>query len=109
MAHFWIAKIQVCMNLCIRYDSYVTVFIYSIFGFMQVLGMIPEEPHGEPFEDALGRVQRCIGGGMTTDNNDDDSDLEVIADSVTVNLRCPVSLKLIVGIWQNNFAACYVL
>lgn len=57
----------------------------------QVLGVIPEEPHGEPFEDALGRVQRCIGGGMTTDNNDDDSDLEVIADSFTVNLRCPMS------------------
>lgn len=57
----------------------------------QVLSLIPKESDGEPFEDALARVQRCIGGGITTGNDDSDSDLEVIADSVPVNLRCPMS------------------
>lgn len=53
--------------------------------------MIPKESDGESFENALARVQRCIGGGITTGNDDSDSDLEVIADSIPVNLRCPVS------------------
>ncbi|KAK9741538.1 hypothetical protein RND81_03G112700 [Saponaria officinalis] len=57
----------------------------------QVFGMIPKETEGEPFEDALARVHRCIGGGITAGNDDSDSDLEVIADSVPVSLRCPVS------------------
>ncbi|XP_010264787.1 PREDICTED: E3 SUMO-protein ligase SIZ1-like [Nelumbo nucifera] len=57
----------------------------------QVLNMIPKETEGERFEDALARVCRCIGGGNTTENADSDSDLEVVADSVTVNLRCPMS------------------
>ncbi|XP_057523517.1 E3 SUMO-protein ligase SIZ1-like [Amaranthus tricolor] len=59
--------------------------------FEQVRSMIPKESDGEPFVDALARVQRCIGGGATTGNDDYDSDLEVIADSITVNLRCPMS------------------
>lgn len=53
--------------------------------------MIPKESDGEPFEDALARVCRCIGGGTATDNADSDSDLEVVADFFGVNLRCPVS------------------
>lgn len=53
--------------------------------------MIPNEQDGEQFEDALARVRRCIGGGGATDNADSDSDLEVVADFFTVNLRCPVS------------------
>jgi len=53
--------------------------------------MVPKEADGESFEDALARVCRCIGGGNATDNADSDSDLEVVAESVTVNLRCPVS------------------
>ena len=53
--------------------------------------MIPKESDGERFEDALARVRRCIGGGGATDNADSDSDLEVVADFFTVNLRCPVS------------------
>ncbi|KAI3857850.1 hypothetical protein MKX03_009969 [Papaver bracteatum] len=57
----------------------------------QVLRMIPKESEGEPFDDALARVCRCIGGGNAAENADSDSDLEVVADSVTVNLRCPMS------------------
>ncbi|XVE68950.1 hypothetical protein DITRI_Ditri09bG0111000 [Diplodiscus trichospermus] len=57
----------------------------------QVLGLIPKEADGEPFEDALARLCRCIGGGMPTGNEDSDSDLEVITDTITVNLRCPMS------------------
>ncbi|XP_010535588.1 PREDICTED: E3 SUMO-protein ligase SIZ1-like [Tarenaya hassleriana] len=57
----------------------------------QVLNMIPEEAKGEPFEEALGRVRRCVGGGTGGDNADSDSDIEVVADFFTVNLRCPMS------------------
>ncbi|PIA38617.1 hypothetical protein AQUCO_02700085v1 [Aquilegia coerulea] len=57
----------------------------------QVLNLIPKETEGELFEDALARVCRCVGGGNATDNADSDSDLEVVADSFTVNLRCPMS------------------
>ncbi|KAI3919698.1 hypothetical protein MKW92_032269 [Papaver armeniacum] len=57
----------------------------------QVLNLIPKELDGERFEDAHARVCRCIGGGNDTENADSDSDLEVVADSVTVNLRCPMS------------------
>lgn len=53
--------------------------------------MIPKEAEGESFEDALARVRRCLRGGATAEDEDGDSDLEVVADSVTVNLRCPVS------------------
>ncbi|KAI7738795.1 hypothetical protein M8C21_021092 [Ambrosia artemisiifolia] len=55
----------------------------------QVINMIPGEEEGESFTEAVARVCRCIGGGMTAANDDSDSDLEVIADNVTINLRCP--------------------
>ncbi|KAM0953738.1 putative chromatin regulator PHD family [Dioscorea sansibarensis] len=57
----------------------------------QVLNLIPKEAEGESFEDALARVRRCLGGGVTAEDEESDSDLEVVADSVTVNLRCPMS------------------
>ncbi|GMH12526.1 hypothetical protein Nepgr_014367 [Nepenthes gracilis] len=57
----------------------------------QILSMIPKEQDGECFEDALARVRRCIGGGSATENADSDSDLEVVSDSFTINLRCPMS------------------
>ncbi|GAB4836488.1 hypothetical protein Ancab_001399 [Ancistrocladus abbreviatus] len=57
----------------------------------EVLNMIPKEGDGELFEDALARVQRCIGGGITAGAEDGDSDLEVVTESITVNLRCPMS------------------
>ena len=52
---------------------------------------MPKEQEGEKFDDALARVRRCVGGGTEADNADSDSDIEVVADSVSVNLRCPVS------------------
>ncbi|KAJ6717714.1 E3 SUMO-PROTEIN LIGASE SIZ1-LIKE ISOFORM X1 [Salix purpurea] len=55
----------------------------------QVLNLIPKV--GESFEDALARVCRCIGGGIGATNEDSDSDLQVIAEAITVNLRCPMS------------------
>ncbi|XP_072996559.1 E3 SUMO-protein ligase SIZ1-like isoform X1 [Typha latifolia] len=57
----------------------------------QVLNLVPKEADGESFGDALTRVRRCLGGGTATDNADSDSDIEVVADSVTINLRCPMS------------------
>ncbi|KAK4367218.1 hypothetical protein RND71_015098 [Anisodus tanguticus] len=57
--------------------------------FQQVLNMIPKEPDGEVFDDALARIRRCVGGGNATENADSDSDLEVVADFIPVNLRCP--------------------
>uniref|UniRef100_A0A803M7Y4 Zinc finger PHD-type domain-containing protein n=1 Tax=Chenopodium quinoa TaxID=63459 RepID=A0A803M7Y4_CHEQI len=55
----------------------------------QILSLIPKESDGELLEDALVRVRRCIGGGEA-ENADIDSDLEVVAESITVNLRCPM-------------------
>lgn len=52
--------------------------------------MVPKEQDGEKFDDALSRVRRCVGGGAEADNADSDSDIEVVADTVSVNLRCPV-------------------
>ncbi|KAF5467150.1 hypothetical protein F2P56_017007 [Juglans regia] len=57
----------------------------------QVLNLIPGEADGEAFEDALARVCRCIRGGDAGTNEDSDSDVELIADSITVSLRCPMS------------------
>ncbi|XP_044483252.1 E3 SUMO-protein ligase SIZ1-like isoform X1 [Mangifera indica] len=57
----------------------------------QILNLIPKESEGERFEDALARVCRCVGGGNAADNADSDSDLEVVADAIGVNLRCPMS------------------
>ncbi|XP_028757039.1 E3 SUMO-protein ligase SIZ1-like [Neltuma alba] len=57
----------------------------------QILSIIPKEADGEPFEDALARVCRCVGGGNATDNADSDSDLEVVSDTFSINLRCPMS------------------
>ncbi|KAK4772149.1 hypothetical protein SAY86_013924 [Trapa natans] len=54
----------------------------------QILNLIPKESEGEKFEDALARVCRCVGGGGATDA---DSDIVVVADWFTVNLRCPMS------------------
>ncbi|GER51093.1 DNA-binding protein with MIZ/SP-RING zinc finger, partial [Striga asiatica] len=56
----------------------------------QVLNIIPKESEGEVFEDALARVRRCVGGGAATENADSDSDIEVVADFIPVNLRCPM-------------------
>uniref|UniRef100_A0A0D9XN58 SP-RING-type domain-containing protein n=1 Tax=Leersia perrieri TaxID=77586 RepID=A0A0D9XN58_9ORYZ len=52
---------------------------------------VEQEQDGENFNDALARVRRCVGGGTEADNADSDSDIEVVADSVSVNLRCPMT------------------
>ncbi|XP_042419056.1 E3 SUMO-protein ligase SIZ1-like isoform X2 [Zingiber officinale] len=57
----------------------------------QVLSLVPKEADGEHFQEALARVRRCVGGGADTENADSDSDIELVADSVTVNLRCPMT------------------
>ncbi|KAJ9555596.1 hypothetical protein OSB04_010210 [Centaurea solstitialis] len=57
----------------------------------QILNLIPKECDGERFEDAVARVCRCVGGGPATENADSDSDLELVSDSIPVNLRCPMS------------------
>ncbi|KAL8516075.1 hypothetical protein ACS0TY_014669 [Phlomoides rotata] len=57
----------------------------------QILSLIPKEDEGERFEDALARVRKCVGGGAATENADSDSDIEIVADFVPVNLRCPMS------------------
>uniref|UniRef100_A0ACD6AR01 Uncharacterized protein n=1 Tax=Avena sativa TaxID=4498 RepID=A0ACD6AR01_AVESA len=57
----------------------------------EVLNLVPKEHDGEKFDDALARVRRCVGGGPEADNADSDSDIEVVADSVSVNLRCPMT------------------
>ncbi|KAH6556380.1 hypothetical protein KP509_1Z183600 [Ceratopteris richardii] len=56
----------------------------------QVLNLVPSEGEGESLDVALARVRRCICGGASL-NDDSDSDLEVVSESVTVNLRCPMS------------------
>lgn len=68
-----------------------TYCLLKLPSFSQVLSLVPKEAYGERFEDALARVRRCISGGTATENADSDSDLEVVADTVSVNLRCPVS------------------
>ncbi|KAL8496728.1 hypothetical protein ACS0TY_020412 [Phlomoides rotata] len=57
----------------------------------QVLNLIPDEGKGECFEDALARVRRCAGRGDDAENADSDSDIEVVAEFISVNLRCPMS------------------
>ncbi|KAG0519624.1 hypothetical protein BDA96_08G002700 [Sorghum bicolor] len=61
----------------------------------QVLNLVPKEQDGEKFDDALARVRRCVGGGAEANNADSDSDIEVVADSVSVNLRCPMTASRI--------------
>lgn len=60
------------------------------------MSLVPKETAGEVFEDSLARVRRCFGG-VATENEDGDSDLEIIADSIIVNLRCPVSYNIILS------------
>ncbi|KAI5413158.1 E3 SUMO-protein ligase SIZ1 [Lathyrus oleraceus] len=57
----------------------------------QILNMIPKEFNGERFEDALARVCCRVGGGNSAGEADSDSDLEVVSDTISINLRCPMS------------------
>ncbi|CAM0950554.1 unnamed protein product [Alopecurus aequalis] len=57
----------------------------------EVLSFVPKEQDGEKFDYALARLRRCVGGGAEADKADSDSDIEVVADTVSVNLRCPMT------------------
>jgi hypothetical protein len=85
------------------YALFTLLFLLDTIIDVQVLSLIPKEGEGESFEDALARVRRCLGGGGATDNADSDSDLEVVTESVTVNLRCPVSFVLHISIFMTSF------
>ncbi|KAJ4808853.1 E3 SUMO-protein ligase SIZ1 [Rhynchospora pubera] len=57
----------------------------------QVLNMIDNnKANEESLQDALTRVCRCIGGNCTKSDSTD-SDLEVVDNCITINLRCPIS------------------
>lgn len=82
---------KICITGCDARIFCVGVRIVKRRTLQQILNMIPKETDGERFEEALVRVRRCVGGGDAAENADSDSDLEVIADSFTINLRCPMS------------------
>ncbi|KAJ4786238.1 hypothetical protein LUZ62_037484 [Rhynchospora pubera] len=82
---------KICLTRCDARTFCFGIRIAKKKTVQQVLDLVPREGIGEPFEDALARVKRCVGGGKESDNADSDSDLEVVAESVTVNLRCPMS------------------
>ncbi|KAL6203076.1 hypothetical protein ACLB2K_026780 [Fragaria x ananassa] len=82
---------KICLTICDARIFCLGVRIVKRRTVQQILNLIPKESDGERFEDALARVCRCVGGGTAMDNDDSDSDLEVVADSFTVNLRCPMS------------------
>ena len=62
---------------------------------LQVLSLVTSQSEGELFEESPARVKHCVGGGASQGNSDDnDTDLKVVAKSVSMNLHFPVS-KLI--------------
>ena len=59
---------------------------------LQVLILVTSQSEGELFEESLSRVKRCVRGGASQGNSDDsDSDLKVVEEFVSMNLRFPVS------------------
>lgn len=98
------------MHYSPSYAPFTLLFLLDTIIDVQVLNLIPKEGEGESFEDALSRVRRCLGGGGATDNADSDSDLEVVTESVTVNLRCPVSSVLHISFFFTSFFVwlCYI-
>ena len=92
-------------QLCFSFIQLFYFYFYFYF-FIKVLDLIPKEEDGELFEDALARIRRCIGGGPAVAAEDSDSDLEVISDSVSVNLRCPVSDGRFLLIFSHPLTAC---
>ena len=67
---------------------------FQLWNDLQVFSSIPSEEQGESFDLALSRVRRCVVGCPATDD-DSDSDIEIVSESVIVNLRCPVSFTLV--------------
>ena len=57
-----------------------------------MLSLVTSQLEGELFEQSLAHVKRCVGGGASQGNSfDSDSDLKVVAEFVSMNLRFPVS------------------
>jgi hypothetical protein len=93
---------------------YIVVLYCSLafsIGYGQVLNLVPKEQDGEKFDDALNRVRRCVGGRTEANTADSDSDIEIMADSVSVNVRCPVSTLAITLDSEilNEFLVCWVI
>ncbi|KAL2332057.1 hypothetical protein Fmac_019638 [Flemingia macrophylla] len=82
---------KVSLNGCDARIFCFGVRIVKRLSMSEILSMIPKESDGERFEDALARVCCCVGGGNANDNADSDSDLEVVSDTFSINLRCPMS------------------
>ncbi|XP_019447901.1 PREDICTED: E3 SUMO-protein ligase SIZ1-like isoform X1 [Lupinus angustifolius] len=82
---------KICLTGCDVRIFCLGVRIVRRRSMLQILNMIPKESEGERFEDALARVVSCVGGGNASDNADSDSDLEVVSDTFSINLRCPMS------------------
>ncbi|KAG6436166.1 hypothetical protein SASPL_101050 [Salvia splendens] len=74
---------------CLPFKEMMDWSWFLLYRKTENLNLIPKEDEGERFEDALVRVRKCVGGGPATKNADSDSDIEVVADFVPVNLRCP--------------------
>lgn len=76
------------------------LFFTCISG-QQILDLISNQQDGEKWEDVLARVRHCIGGGSAVEGTD--GDLEVVTESVIVNIRCPVSEGLLVAFFSFFF------
>ncbi|XP_038980897.1 E3 SUMO-protein ligase SIZ1-like isoform X2 [Phoenix dactylifera] len=82
---------EICLSRCDARIFCLGIRIARRRTIQEVLNLVPKEEDGEQFGDALARVCRCVGGGTATDDADSDRDIEVVADSVTVDLRCPMT------------------
>ena len=59
---------------------------------LQVLSLVTSQSEGELFEESLAHVKHCFRGGASQGNSfDSDSDLKVVAEFVSMNLRFHVS------------------
>ncbi|KAK2370786.1 E3 SUMO-protein ligase SIZ1 [Trifolium repens] len=82
---------KICLTGCDTRIFCLGVRIIRRRTVQQVLSLIPKESDGERFEAALARVCCRVGGGNSANEADSDSDLEVVSDTFSINLRCPMS------------------
>ncbi|XP_045800621.1 E3 SUMO-protein ligase SIZ1-like isoform X2 [Trifolium pratense] len=82
---------KICLTGCDTRIFCLGVRIIRKHTVQQVLNLIPKESDGERFEAALARVCCHVGGGNSANEADSDSDLvEVVSDTFSINLRCPM-------------------